>query len=343
MKKYEQLCVALRESIINGSRAAGSRLPTETELALETGYSRQTVRQALGVLEMEKLIVKRHGSGSYVNEKISVKRSMRIAVIPRFFNNYFFPSLIEGIEEAASLNGYSVVLHATHNDVEQERNILCQVLEDNIDGILVEGCKTALPNPNLDIYQELRKKGLPIVFLNCYYKDFFRVEHGDAVFVSIDDETASYEITSALIASGHTKIGAIMKYDEIFGHQRCAGYMRAMSEHGIPVSDSSVIWFGNDALDDVKSVLVESNMLNRCTALLCYNDLIANQFFRMISRNQTNIRAVGSFDGTACDVPDGIDFLTRHNPTHLMGKTATEKLIHIINGQKESSILLEMK
>lgn len=343
MKKYEQLYASLRESIVSGNRPGGSRLPTETELVQETGYSRQTVRQALSVLENEKLIVKRHGSGSYVAEEISERRSMRIAVVPRFFNNYFFPSLIEGIEEAASQNNYSVVLHATHNDVEQERNILCLILEDNVDGVLVEGCKTALPNPNLGIYRELIAKGMPVVFLNCYYKDFFREEHGDAIFVSIDDESASYEITSALIAEGHIKIGAIMKYDEIFGHQRCTGFMRAMSEHGIPISDANVVWFGNDALDDVKSVLIESNMLSNCTALLCYNDLIANQFFHIISGMQTSIRAVGSFDGTVCDVPSGIEFITRPNPTHLMGKVATEKLIRKINGHDEGSVLLPMR
>ena len=343
MKKYEQLLNDLRQSILNGSLPKGSRLPSEAKLSSQTGYSRQTVRQALDILEKENLIIKKHGSGSYVSGARLPVRTMRIAVILRFFNNYFFPSLIEGIESAASEHKYSVVLHATHNDVEQERNTLCSILEDNVDGILVEGCSTALPNPNLDIYKELLANGMPIVFINCYYKDFFTTPVKNCAYVSIDDESASYDITSALIATGHKKIGAIMKYDEIFGHQRCSGFMRAMTENGLPVSDSSIVWFGNNLADDFEEALIKSNIQNKCTALLCYNDMVANQFFHIAKGQFGCVTSVGSFDGTNIDIPDGIEFLTRPNPIRKMSRIATEKLIHLINGEPEESILIPMR
>lgn len=46
------------------------RLPSEPELARQLGASRATVRQALSLLAMEGLVVRRHGAGTFVNEAV---------------------------------------------------------------------------------------------------------------------------------------------------------------------------------------------------------------------------------------------------------------------------------
>lgn len=48
----------------------GSRLPSESELALELGVSRATVRSALGRLAAEGLVIRKQGDGTYVNAHI---------------------------------------------------------------------------------------------------------------------------------------------------------------------------------------------------------------------------------------------------------------------------------
>lgn len=52
--------------IQSGEYPADSRLPSERALAAELGVSRNTVREALDVLEMRNLIRRRQGSGSFV-------------------------------------------------------------------------------------------------------------------------------------------------------------------------------------------------------------------------------------------------------------------------------------
>ena len=47
--KYAQLADRLRTEIQNGVYTGGQRLPSENELASATGYSRQTVRQAMAL------------------------------------------------------------------------------------------------------------------------------------------------------------------------------------------------------------------------------------------------------------------------------------------------------
>jgi GntR family transcriptional regulator len=62
---YHQVYTLLAMALADGSIAAGSALPSETELMEHFRVSRNTVRRALGQLETEKRIVRRRGSGSY--------------------------------------------------------------------------------------------------------------------------------------------------------------------------------------------------------------------------------------------------------------------------------------
>src|SRR5687767_11634959 len=56
----------LRNEILAGRVAAGSRLPSERELALALGVNRLTLRAALARLEALGLVSTRHGSGTEV-------------------------------------------------------------------------------------------------------------------------------------------------------------------------------------------------------------------------------------------------------------------------------------
>jgi GntR family transcriptional regulator len=71
---YYQLENLLREKINSGAYVAGDRLPTESELIVEYGVSRITVRQALQALADDGLIERRQGRGTFVAERKTRKR-----------------------------------------------------------------------------------------------------------------------------------------------------------------------------------------------------------------------------------------------------------------------------
>ena len=50
--KYRFLVETIKEKIRGGAYAPGERMESENRLSEEFGYSRQTVRQALSVLEL---------------------------------------------------------------------------------------------------------------------------------------------------------------------------------------------------------------------------------------------------------------------------------------------------
>ena len=53
-----------------------------------------------------------------------------------------------------------------------ERKVLNTLLDlTSLDGVLVEGTKTGLPNPNLDLYRRLIDRGVPLVFMNGNYPE----------------------------------------------------------------------------------------------------------------------------------------------------------------------------
>ena len=66
--KYAQLHLALATAINDGRWRPGDRVPSEGELAAETGLSLGTVQRALRMLADDGLILRKHGSGNYVTD-----------------------------------------------------------------------------------------------------------------------------------------------------------------------------------------------------------------------------------------------------------------------------------
>ena len=64
--RYSQIAEALRRQILDGALAPGTRLDNQRRLARQFGVTLMTLRQALAVLERQRLIARRHGLGTFV-------------------------------------------------------------------------------------------------------------------------------------------------------------------------------------------------------------------------------------------------------------------------------------
>ena len=65
---YSQLVSIVKRNITAGTLGAGELLPSEAELCKTFNISRSTVRQAIGSLEAEGLVVRKQGRGTFVAE-----------------------------------------------------------------------------------------------------------------------------------------------------------------------------------------------------------------------------------------------------------------------------------
>ncbi|MGM9986497.1 MAG: GntR family transcriptional regulator [Bacillaceae bacterium] len=66
---YLQVIDRIKDDIESGIYVEGSKLPSEFELSKSFGVSRATLREALRVLEEENIIIRKHGVGTFVNQK----------------------------------------------------------------------------------------------------------------------------------------------------------------------------------------------------------------------------------------------------------------------------------
>lgn len=79
--KYLTIANAIRTRIADGTYRPGQQLPASAALAKEHGVALMTVRQALGILQLEGAIEARHGAGTFVADgipKAHIRRSRRI-------------------------------------------------------------------------------------------------------------------------------------------------------------------------------------------------------------------------------------------------------------------------
>ncbi len=327
--KYQIVADALRAGIRDGSYQ--KTLPTEQALCAQFGVSRQTVRQALKCLESENVILRVRGSGTFVRGSVPTAsvRDTRIGVVSTYFSDYIFPHIVTGIESVVNEAGIAMQLSITHNQVCEEAQALKSMIANGVQGLIVEPSKSALPNPNMNLYQEIRQAGIPLVFFNAKYP------WADFPLVAMDDELAGKTVTDYLFECGHQKICGIFALDDIQGHMRYSGYMKSCLEHGIRIAEKSVIWYA--AAERNSIFLYEQykllEMLHQNTAVVCYNDKLAVNLLRFCRQNEISVpdelSVVGIDDSkysSFCDVP----LTTVHHPHEVLGETAARLLIRMM-------------
>jgi GntR family transcriptional regulator/MocR family aminotransferase len=78
-----QICVGLRDLILNGSLKAGARLPATRILAKECGVARATIVESFDQLVAEGLLETRVGAGTFVSDALDAERPAIPAAPPR--------------------------------------------------------------------------------------------------------------------------------------------------------------------------------------------------------------------------------------------------------------------
>ena len=333
--KYSAIVDWAKKCIEDEKLPAGARFYSEKELCDIHGVSRQTVRQALMVLENQNVIVRKRGSGSFVRsaaENNSCK-SMNVGVVSTYFSDYIFPSIVTGIERVLKSNSVGMQLSITHNCVSEEAQALKAMMAQNISGLIVEPSKSALPNPNMRLYDEIRSMNIPVVFFNAKYP------WSDFPCVAMDDVAAGKIATDYLFDNGHRKIAGIFDLDDMQGHNRYRGFMESCINHGIYTAEQNVMWFSTNEKNTLFSLSEDriNALLKGCTAVVCYNDSLAINllnFCKNIGINVPNDLSVTSIDNSklasVCDVP----LTTVAHPHQLLGEMAAEKMIEEISGRK---------
>ncbi|MBM7682938.1 GntR family transcriptional regulator [Pullulanibacillus pueri] len=124
----------IKQEIKDGTLNPGDRLPSENAYAKQLGVSRATLREALRMLEEENIISRKHGIGTFINNK------------PIFSSGIEeLHSITEMIQSAGKRPGTEVLLSKYMDPTEEDKQKLH--LQDEERVLLVKRVRTADERP----------------------------------------------------------------------------------------------------------------------------------------------------------------------------------------------------
>jgi LacI family transcriptional regulator len=174
---------------------------------------------------------------------------------------------INGVEDVATANNYTVLIGQSHDDVEREQKIVDSMRRHRVDGLIVSLSKTTR---SYEHFEQLKKNNIPVVF-------FDRVpDIPDAHCVSCNLENSSVELVDWLVSTGHKQIGFIKGPNTlVHSKQRLNGYYEGLKKYKLKADTSFVV---STDLSKKKTQDAMHKLLalkNRPTAVIAFNDYVA--------------------------------------------------------------------
>ncbi|MEX0274510.1 MAG: LacI family DNA-binding transcriptional regulator [Flavobacteriaceae bacterium] len=212
------------------------------DIAKKLGITAATVSRALNdhprISEAtKKMVMSTAREMNYVPNKLALAlkngKSTNVGVVVPFINRHFFSNVIRGIEEELYPKGYNVIICQTHDEEQRERDIIQNLMNSQVEGIIISIART---NTKFDHLEQVLKKGLPMVFF-----DRKRDMEG-VVSVAIDDFQGGYDATMHLVKQGCRTI-AHLRGDrtlEIYW-ERFKGYQQALKDSGLAYREELVL------------------------------------------------------------------------------------------------------
>lgn len=120
---YQDVLNQILNLIKNGEWVPGNRIPTETELAKIFQVSRNSIREALKILEHLKIISSKAGSGTHVLEE-SFQNIQMLELVNTFRQKSTYESLMDTRLIIEPELAYRAALRATEEDIENLENII---------------------------------------------------------------------------------------------------------------------------------------------------------------------------------------------------------------------------
>ncbi len=340
--KYLQVADTLRREIADGVFQDGQALMTGEDLRDRFHVSRQTVRQAISLLEDDGLVDRRRGSGTYVRHGPRRRQgTVHIGVITTYITDYIFPAIVSGMESVFSESGAVMSLSATYNDPATERRVLERMTDGKVDGLIVEGVRSASDNPNEDCYRILAEKNIPVLFMNGYYRRTFNAPH-----VVMDDYGGGRMAAKEILNRGYRKPAGMFKTDDLQGRDRQAGFLDELRSRGAVLRTGRILSFSTEHRMDLfrteeGRAFLDMLQAHEADCVVCYNDVFAATLVGELRNRGVSIPdelGVMGFDNSTYAEMCQPALTTLGHPQHDFGVLVAEKMLRMVRGEKESSV-----
>ncbi len=251
------------------------------------------------------------------------KQTKTIALLISDITNPFFTTLARGVEDAASEQGFSVILCNSDESRDKEAQYLNVVIQKQVDGVLLVPAVSSMESGRF-----LQDCGVPFVVIDR------RAPGLEADIVRCNTELAAYELTRHLIDLGHRSIAALSGPEQVTtAADRIAGYRRALTEAGL--EHTALEFYGGFTIKSGYDLTKRLLDTAKPTALLAANNFIVFGVLRALK--EAGLRVPQEMSGVTFDdlfEMMGVEpFLTVvHQPAYDMGRRATLLLLDRLSG-----------
>lgn len=329
---------------LSGKLTAGSRIPTESELAKQYNVSRITSKKATDLLVARGMITKITGKGTFVCMNTPLAPVAQEAARPEPGNptrlvgvvmdtllDSFGVQIIHGIEAACSQNGFSLVLKFILNDIERETESINELLQLGVSGIILMCAPFETYNQKI---LELSLQDFPVIFIDRYLP-------GLAIpYVGTDHEHACRSLTDAMFARGHQELALAMCDKATLMTsvtERVNGYVSSCMQHHHASGMNRLLVAGDTSMsvpddeyaqsvDSVYDYLVVNPKITGLVALSNGIAFVLCAAARRLRERENRVVEVACFDAALRHDPYEHPVLSIDQDQFLIGRRAVECL-----------------
>jgi len=190
-----------------------------------SGYVSEKVRQRIAVAVAELNYVP-----NSVASSLRSKRTRLLALLLPDITNPFWTTVARSVEDAATEQGYAVILCNTDEDPSKEGRYIELLLRRRIDGLIV-----GPTNESFESLKRLMQHGVHFVLVDR------RVEGLSVDCVKSDSYDGAHQVTRHLLETGHKRIAIITGPMTVpTSKDRVAGYVAAHQACGSAINDKLI-------------------------------------------------------------------------------------------------------
>jgi LacI family transcriptional regulator, fructose operon transcriptional repressor len=256
-----------------------------------------------------------------VARSLRSQQSSTIGLIVSDIRNPFFTSISRAVEDVAYEQGFSVFLCNTDENPEKEAIYLNLQRDENVAGAIFSPTRQTLASFSA------ANLSFPLVVIDR------SIPNSDVDVVVLDNVDSAYRLTTHLIENGYQRIAALSGEMSTTGHERRAGYEKALRAHGLAPPAEQVKSIQPKIEAGYAATLKLLASAEPPDALFTTNSLLGAGALEAIRERNLTIPddiALVTFDETtwASLVQPPITLIAQ--PTYEIGKTATELLLQRI-------------
>lgn len=274
---------------------------------------------------------------------LRTRKTTTIGVVMPRLTDVVVATMFQGIEEAATAAGYSVLLSSPPDDLDAQRKAVEFLVSRQVDGLML----SSIHLPGTDFVDLLPLRSLPILLLNRHIDSATSSPTRSLPFVSGDDRLGGYLAGKHLLDCGYRDLGVIAGPDHAStSRERVAGFRDALTEAGLELPPNRIVASEFEVQGGVDAAATLLGGDSRPDAVFTVSDTIAIGVLgvaRDLGLSIPDDLALVGYNDIPVVSQLPVPLTTVRSPARKIGATGLEHLLALISGKNVESVKLPVE